>query len=265
MNEFENYIDWASFSNNPNLPLTFEFLEKYKDKWDYNSLSWNPASLPLIFEFPTMKDWNWDLVIVNRGLKYNQDNFNFIFKHYSDKHQLKNFENPKHKNYAIYYFLHRLVQMNRDISYFFNDNYLKFMSFDLLSSKEQLNLNLDFITKYKDKLNFKDRNLIRNISKIINEDFIIDNIEKFDVINHNIYNLPISQDFILKYINDVDWNWLSRSRNFNWDWNFLNEHWSVLNVHSLSTNDGIYERLINQTMTKSDIINFLNLQLENRN
>jgi hypothetical protein len=265
ISEFAKKIDWYTFSQNIHLPLTIEFLEKYKDKWDYNCLSRNPACLPLIFEFPAMKEWNWDMVIVNRGLNYNQSNFNFIFKHYSDKHQLKNLQNPKHKNYAIYYFLGRLTLMNHDISYFFNDNYLKFMPLDMLSGKENLNLTLDFITKYKDKLNFKDRNLIRNISKIINEDFIIDNIEKFDVNNHNIYNLPISQDFILKYINDVDWNWLSSSRNFNWDWNFLNEHWSVLNVHSLSTNDGIYERLINQTMSKSDIINFLDLQLENRN
>jgi hypothetical protein len=265
MNEFENYIDWDSFSNNPNLPLTFEFLQKYKDKWNYNSLSWNPASLPLIFEFPTMIDWNWDLVIVNRGLKYNQDNFNFIFKHYSDKHQLKNFENPKYKNYAIYYFLHRLVQMNRDISSFFNDNYLKFMSFDLLSSKEQLNLNLDFITKYKDKLNFKDRNLIRNISEIVTEDFIIMNIEKFDLNTRYIYNLPISRDFIFYYIKDIDWRVLSRSRKLDWNWDFLNEHWDKFHTTALSENIGIYEKLINQTMSKSDIINFLDLQLENRN
>jgi hypothetical protein len=91
------------------------------------------------------------------------------------------------------------------------------------------------------------------------------NIEKFDLNTRYIYNLPISRDFIFYYIKDIDWRVLSRSRKLDWNWDFLNEHWDKFHTTALSENIGIYEKLINQTMSKSDIINFLDLQLENRN
>ena len=261
INEFKDYLDWDSFSNNPHLPLTFEFYQKYKDKWNIDNLSSNPASLPLIYEFPTKINWNWDQVILNNGITYDQKSFDFIFKHYESAHALKDIESDFLKKNPIVYFLHSLIVKERDISFFFNSKYLKYMQFDLLSKKDSIKMSKEFIEVFKDKLNFKERNLIKNIKDVIDENFIIQNHMLFDFNHYSIYDLPISRETLFKYSSDINWNLLSRSQKLDWDWEFIQENWDKLNDYHLKQNKGVYEKLIFNSLSKDEILIFLDSQL----
>jgi hypothetical protein len=274
MSEIIDYIDWDSFSRNSSLPLTFEFFQKYEDKWNLDNLSLNPASLSLIYVFPEKINWNWSNVICNRGIKYDQKSFDFIFKYYQIAHSKKEFKHDWFKNNAVYCFMTSLILSDIDMSFFLNEKYISFCTtdkfstpifFNNLSRKYTLKLSIEFIEKYKDNLNFKERALISNIKEVINEDFIIKNHNLFDFNHYSIYDLPISKHTLFKYSSNIDWNWLSRSQKLDWEWVFINENWDKFNIYSLSVNAGIYEKLINQTMSKSDIIKYLDLQLQNGN
>jgi hypothetical protein len=269
MSEIIDYIDWDSFSRNSSLPLTFEFFQKYEDKWNLDNLSLNPASLSLIYVFPEKINWNWNNVISNRNIKYDQKSFDFIYKYYQIAHSKKEFKHDWSKNNPFYCFMSLLILRDIDMSFFLNEKYISFCTtdkfstpifFNNLSRKSTLKLSIEFIEKYKDKLNFKESALIRNLKDVIDEAFIIKNHILFDFNHYSISDLPISRHTLFKYSSNIDWNWLSRSQTLDWNWEFIKENWDKLNDYILANNKGLYERLILNSLSKEEVIAFLDSQ-----
>ncbi|MBW6474637.1 MAG: hypothetical protein K0B14_16035 [Anaerolineaceae bacterium] len=267
IDEFQERWDWKNLSSNRHLPLSVEFIEKYIDKLYFDELSLNPACVPHIFKYPTSKRWNWDLVIINSGIIYNQETFNFIFPHYKKYYESKEYANPIYKKYSLSSLLFRVFMFQViDLTFFLQDHFIPHLPWKILSERCRMKLTFEFINKYKKKLNFKEDALIYNNGDIITYDFIMQNLPLFDTESrYFIGKLPITVEIIQTYIKNIRWWTLAGNQNFDWSWEFINEHLYDLYCYrwfnSLSYNQGIYEKLISRTMSRNDILEFLEMQL----
>lgn len=88
--EFKDKWDWKKLSANECLPSDLDFLRQYVDRLDFDELSMNKAILPLIYKYPKYPKWNWDRVIINRGIIYNQEAFEFMFSNFKEHWERKN-------------------------------------------------------------------------------------------------------------------------------------------------------------------------------
>lgn len=265
IDEFIDRWDWENLSSNPNLPLSKEFINKYIDKLDFKELSKNPTSLPLIYQYPTSTRWNWDYVIMNRGISYDKESFDFMFTHFERQYLLKFKENPIYKKFALSSFLGWVFcSWQSDLSFFLNEKFLTLLPWDKLSRNYSTNLSLEFISANKEKLNFNEPELIKRIKEIVTADFVIKNHKLFDKDRYSFYLLPLTIDSLSNFYSEIDWNDLSYCEKLDWNWDFLEDNFEKFNPFKLSTNKGIYEQLFEKTLTKVEIIAFLDQQLERR-
>ena len=251
--EFAEKWDWKKLSSNKHLPLTLEFIEKHNRQLDFNELSQNPKSLDLIFKYPTLKYWNWDNVILNPAIIYDKDTFNFIFNYFKRNLEAKKYTNHLINKIAWPSFLSKVfARQQNDIRYFLNDDFIKFLPWDNLCKYSNTKLPFDFIEKYKDKLNFKESNFIRNHHDIITKEFIELNSDLFNPDHYSFYNLTLTIDLLNKFDGKLRWNYLSSSEKLDWTWEFIDEHFDKLNLIRLSENKGIFNKL-----TKQEIFDIL--------
>ena len=243
--EFKELWDWKKLSANIKLPISFEFIQKYINELDFNELSRNPASLELIYKYPTSKRWNWENVIVNPGIIYNHVSFNFIYGHYKRFVELNDHISLKMKEIPLYFFMSRVItRQSNDISFFLEEKFIRFMPWHLLSKCCVNKFELSFIEEHKDKLNFKESSLIRHNKDIITTQFILGNYELFDTERYSFYYLPLTIDLIKPHLENINWYYLSSCEKLDWTWDFINEHFSKFDLFRLSQNRGIYEKVI---------------------
>jgi len=262
LEEFSDKWDWKKLSANKNLPLSVEFIQKHIERIDFDVLSQNPKALDLIYKYPTSKKWNWDRVILNPAIIYSKESFDFIFSHYKSYHESKEFTNPILKKMALPSFLFRVFfRQQNDISYFLQDDFIKYLPWENLCKFCNTKLALEFIDKHKDKLNFKESEFIRNHRDIISKEFIESNIDLFNPTHYSFYYLPLTIELLNKLNDKINWNNLSSCEKLDWNWEFIDTHFDKFNFFRLSENKGIYDKLIINELGKNGVVEFLNNEI----
>lgn len=255
--EFKDYWDWKKLSSNPNLPLSVEFIQKYIDKLDFDQLSINPTSLPIIYKYPTSKRWNWNKVVINRGLEYSKESFDFLLLNYEKYVFPEGIKTELIDILVTNSLIQRIFKgSQKDLNFFFSKWYIKFVPWDILSKRSNTLLDMTFINTHKEKLNFKESDLIKRIKDIVTTDFIIENKELFDSNRHFFYDLPLTIDLLENHFTDIYYFYLSKCHKLDWNWDFIYEHLYEFDSVNLSLNDGIYKRLI-EKMNKEEILSIL--------
>jgi hypothetical protein len=265
--EFADKWDWKKLSSNKNIPITVEFIQKYIDLLDFDALSQNPKSLELIYKYPTSKKWNWEKVAANSGIVYNDESFDFVFSNFKRQNDFKIFKKQYFKKFELSSFISKVFRpINNDISYFLKNNFIDHLPWSQICIHHDTKLPIEFIENYKGKLNFKEKNFLRTHSCILTADFIINNIDLFDSEIREFYNLALKIDWLNKHTNKINWNSLSRNEKLDWNWIFIKSNLEKFNINGLSSNRGIYEKLIYNVLSKKEIFEFLDKELnENRN
>jgi hypothetical protein len=263
--EFAEKWDWKKLSSNRNLPLSVEFIQKHIDQLDFDALSENPKSLELIYKYPTSKKWNWEKVILNPAIIYNKESFDFFFNNYKRHYEAKEFTNPVKTKMALLSFLFRIFtrQLN-DISYFLSEDFIKYLPWENFCKFCKTKLTLEFIEQYKDKLNFKESEFIRNHCEIITTEFILANSELFDSEVYSFYYLPLTIELLNNYDNNggkLKWIFLSSNEKLDWTWEYIDIHLDKFIFFRLAENKGIFEKLITDKLTKQEIFDLLDNEL----
>jgi len=265
LEEFIDKWDWKKLSANKNLPLTVEFIQKHIEQLDFDALSQNPKSLDLILKYPASKKWNWEKVILNPAIKYNKETFDFIFSHYKRQYKAKEFTNPILKKMALPSFLFRVFsRQQNDISYFINDDFIKYLPWENLCKFSNTKLPLNFIEKHKEKLNFKESEFIRTHREIITIEFIEANPDLFNSEHYSFYYLPLTIKLLNKYDGKINWNNISSSEKLDWTWEFIELNFDKFNFYRLEENKAIFEKLINEKLSKQEILELLDNELINK-
>ena len=263
--EFSEKWDWKKLSSNINLPLSSEFIQKHIDQLDFDALSQNPKSIELIYKYPTSKKWNWEKIILNPAIIYNKESFDFVFNYYKRQYEAKEFTNPIFKKMALPSFLFRVFsRQQNELSYFLSDNYIKYLPWVNLCKFCNTKLTLEFIEKYKDKLNFKESEFISNHREIITTEFILANSVLFNSEHYSFYYLPITIELLSKFDSKINWNNLSSCEKLDWIWEYIDIHFDKFNLFRLGENKGIYEKLIRAKLTNQEILDFLDFELNKR-
>jgi len=263
--EFAEKWDWKKLSSNKNLPISVEFIQKHINQLDFDALSQNPKSIVLIYEYPTSKKWNWEKVILNPAIKYNKESFDFIFSHYKRHYEANKFTNPFRLKMALPSFLFLVfTRQQNDLSYFINVDFIKYLPWENLCKFSNTKLSLYFIEKYKEKLNFKESEFIRNHREIITTEFILANSDLFNSEHYPFYYLPITIELLSKYESQINWNNLSSSEKLDWTWDYIDLNFDKLNLFRLGENKGIFEKLIIGKLSKQEIFEFLDNELKKK-
>jgi hypothetical protein len=263
--EFAEKWDWKKLSSNRNLPLSVEFIQKHIDQLDFDALSENPKSLELIYKYPTSKKWNWEKVILNPAIIYNKESFDFFFNNYKRHYEAKEFTNPVKTKMALLSFLFRIfTRQQNDISYFLSEDFIKYLPWENFCKFCKTKLTLEFIEQYKDKLNFKESEFIRNHCEIITTEFILANSELFDSEVYSFYYLPLTIELLNNYDNNggkSKWIFLSSNEKLDWTWEYIDIHLDKFIFFRLAENKGIFEKLITDKLTKQEIFDLLDNEL----
>ena len=255
--EFKDFWNWSKLSLNENLPISLEFLEKYKDKLDFGELSRNPACIDIILKYHKSSRWNWNNVIVNPGLKYNDEIFELVFFYFKNQSIYKFWNKTTFYNITINSILKRVFHSPfTQKSYFLKERFTALLPWDVVS-KSNVVLDMDFIINFKDKIDFKENGFLKENGKLIDKDFILCNIELFNLENYRFYYLDIDNEILEKCKENINWNYLSSSENFEWSWKFVSDNYDKLNFFRLSINEGVYRDLTKNILSDEEIYSFL--------
>ena len=256
--EFKDRWDWKKLSANINIPGSFDFIKRHSDRLDSDELSMNKAILPLIYEYPTATLWNWDRVILNRGIIYNQESFDFMFSNFKRNWEEKEHKLPFLKKLALAAFLNKIMLgFSGELSFFLSHQFIPFLNWDIFSKYCRVELSLDFIEANKDKLNFKERELVKHAKKSLTSDFILQNHMLFDKQSYPFYYLSLSINLIHKFIEDINWRLLSSCETLDWNWEFIESHFDDWNFYNLGKNMGIYNKLISENQSRDSLLAIL--------
>lgn len=257
IDEFKEYIDWKKFSLNENLPISLEFLEKHKDNLDFENLSRNPKCIDIILKYPKSKRWNWSNVIINSGLKYNDENFKLVFDYYSKTFPWKTAVNPTYYKITMHNFLKRLFHFPfTEKEYFLNEKFIEYIPWDAFS-KSNATISSEFFDKYKSKIELKENEFLRYNGHLIKRDFIANNIELFNLKSYGFYNLDIDNSIIENNKNEITWLWVSSCKKLDWSWDFISDNYENLNFYRLAENEIVYNQLIRNKLSDDEIYYFL--------
>jgi hypothetical protein len=257
IDEFKEYIDWKKFSLNENLPISLEFLEKYKDNLDFDNLSRNPKCIDIILKYPKSKRWFWSNVIINSGLKYNDENFKLVFHYYCKNFPWKTTINQINYKIAMFNFLKRIFHFPfTDKEYFLNEKFIEFIPWDVFS-KSNATINSEFFDKYKSKIDLNEYEFLRHNGHLIERDFISNNIELFNLKSYGFYNLDIDISIIENNKNEITWFWVASCKNLDWSWSFISDNYENLNFYRLAENESVYNQLIRDKLSNDEIYYFL--------
>ena len=72
INKYKEYIDWGSLStHSPSYMITEEYLEEFKDNWNWSKLSYSEYLTGQILD-QFIDKWNWENIINNRERIYDR-------------------------------------------------------------------------------------------------------------------------------------------------------------------------------------------------
>jgi hypothetical protein len=262
LEEFSDKWDWYALSSNPHLPISVQFIQKHIDQLDFVPLSRNPKSLELIYKYPKSERWNWDSVICNTGIVYDDTSFKFMFEHFKENYEKRANPNSERRVPALPAFLLRVFRNQLvDISYFLQDKFMKRIPFNWMCKHRLAKFSLEVIESNKKEIDFKNSEFLGNHRGLFTSEFLSSNLDLFDPSQYSFYNLPLTFDILSKLDDKVNWNHLSSCKTLDWSWELIDTKFDKFNVFKLSENKGIYEKLIGYTWSKRDIVVFLDSQL----
>lgn len=255
--EFKVLLNWSKLSLNKNLLISLDILEKYKDNLDFENLSRNPSCIEIILRFPKSKRWNWNNVIINPGVDYNDEKFSLIFYYYF-KSSLGNInKNPFFNKTLLNIFLKKIFNSHTtNKKYFLNDIFFDVYPWEIIS-KSNCTFNLDFIEKHIDKFDFREGKFLEYNGSLFELDFINNNINRFDLDRSDFYNLNIDYKTIENNKDKIKWFWLSSSESLEWNWDFVLENFDKFHLSRLVSNKKIYDNLIGNFMSENEVYKFL--------
>lgn len=259
IDKFAEKLDWEALSGNQHLPLSVPFIQKYVDRLNFDRLSLNPAALPLIYEYPESKRWNWYKVIQNPAIVYDEPTFKFMlhhFKKYSEAHEKSD---SIWLRYPEKYFFIRLFHTCRnDVRYFLNEAFIHLLPKHFLPRYNR-EISKDFFQlAYNSGLvDLNDRNSLSTIAKIIDEELVEKHFDSLDPNSPGFYNLPLTQKLYQRHRDKIDLWRLSFSIRFDWDLEFIVMNWNNLNYNFLKSNAGVYRRLLGEHKTNEEILGLL--------
>lgn len=265
LGEFEEFWDWEMLSSNPRLPLTDDFLIQYMDKLNFDNLSMNAVCLPLIYKYPNSKRWNWEKVIINAGLEYSQETFDFIYPHYEKQFEEKNDHYTLWRKKALPSLILTIFSRSflKDLNFFFREEFLEYIPWEFFSKNYRSNLTMDFVETHKDKLNFKELQFIWRTRDFMTTDFVLENPNLFDGKYILHYDLLFTIEQLHNCFSDIDWNLLSSCTKLDWSMDYIYNNLDNFNLYRLSENKGVYNELI-EKFSKDEIFSFLNNQMGNK-
>lgn len=258
IDEFSDLWDWEKLSQNSNLPLSVEFIQKYKDHLNFDRLSINPASIELIRQYPKSESWNWNLVVMNPAIQYNEESFDFYYSHFKSYYMAKRKNFSVYERFALNSFLgnvFRSTSMYKD--YFFSELFFNHFPWEEISKIFSVPIPINIIERFKDKLDFKSRSFLRANSSNLTTDFIEQNFDLFDPSVYSFYSLPLTQKLLMACGDLVDWRSVANCDKLDWTESFILENFEKLNLYRLSLNQGVYENIIQDVMSTDEIYSLL--------
>jgi hypothetical protein len=262
IHEFIDRWDWDQLSSNPNLPLSVDFIQKFSDKLNFSKLSLNPKSIELIFKYPDSKRWEWDKVIANPGIVYDDQVFDFVFyyfkKNFIDGHAIYSKLNIDFKKIFL---VKLFASFNTNLSYFLNNYFIELLPWEFICESSSIKLPIDIIEKGKTKLDFNNSGFLIIHRNILTNDFIKKNWDLFNIENESFYNLPLTIDMLKSIGSQISWYKLSFNTYLDWNYEFIKSNFEKFHPYQISINQGVYQKLIGDTLSHDEIIQFLQLQL----
>ena len=80
----------------------------------------------------------------------------------------------------------------------------------------------------------------------------------------SFYRLPLTQEIVIKCIDEINWHYLASNEKLDWTWEFIEEYLYDFNIFRYAVNKGIYEKLILNALSAKEIIAILENQLINK-
>lgn len=258
LTKYIDKFDWSELALNYEFPWTIQLIELYADKIDWNKFSANqylPWSLELINQF--CDKWCWWKLSENESIPWSEE----LLKAFSNKWSWESIIFNKKIVWSDE--LIKLCIFNIEKTTLNIDSHSRLILIDWESFILTNNLDLknEFVEKLSDKIinSFKD--------KYIRDKWYI------------LSSICLTQNLILKYINNWDWNelskneriswsidlidlfedrlswyWLSENTKLLWSEEFISNHEGKWNWNNLSYNDAIpwSENLIKKYEDKLD-------------
>ena len=144
-----------------------------------------------------------------------------------------------------------------DLSLFLSPQFITHLNWDIFSKYCRFDLSMDFIEANKNKLNFKESELVKHAKSVLTPDFISENHTLFNKQSYPFYYLPLSINLIQKFMEDINWNLLSSCETLDWSWEFIEAHFDKWNFYRLGENKGVYERLVAKNITPEILLTIL--------
>jgi hypothetical protein len=261
IDEFSDLWDWEQLSQNSNLPLSVEFIQKYKDHLNFDRLSINPASIDLIRQYPKSKSWNWNLVVMNPAIQYNEESFDFFYSYFKRDYIARYINSKFLQKFSLNSFLKIVFRSSLiEKEYFFRDCFYNSFPWEEISKGDSVSIPLDIIERFKDKLDFKSSSFLRANRSNLTTDFIEQNFDLFDPSVYSFYSLELTQKLLMDYGDLVVWRSVADCDKLDWTESFILENFEKLNLYRLSLNQGVYDILIQDALTKNDILELLRNQ-----
>lgn len=241
---FEHRVDWEELSMNPRLPASADFIKRYADRWNFDMLSSNPAMAPLIEKYPQSKSWDLEKATRNSGLHYTAENLPRILSCYRNYlHQSE----PDLTNVQVFIrFLNNVFsvyQVNQP--FLLSERHYSLLPWQRLPSTYSGTMNDELVKYIWEKFVAKKRPVAdpRVFASYLSTRDIEENIELFNINSYDFYSLSLSQEFVCKHGDNINWHRLSSCRSFDWDEEFIVGNISKLWQTGLAANEGVYSGL----------------------
>jgi hypothetical protein len=231
IDKYKHKWDWYLLNYNQTLVFNIELIERYKDKWttnvikkDWHTLSKNSTIVWTKELIEKYKDkWDWDILIENKSFPWTIE----LIEEYRYLIDLKKLILSKYFPWTK-----EFVEKYENEIKIWNWNW------ENLSSNKSILWSLEFIKKYKDYWNWK--YLSSNELLPWKTEFIEEYIEKWDwkFLSKN-KALPWTEEFIEEYKGKWDWEFLSRNEALPWTVEFFVKYLEQWDWKSLSQNESL--------------------------
>ena len=115
----------------------------------------------------------------------------------------------------------------------------------MLSHNEFVRLPVEWIEKYKERLDWTRYRFVKNHQDLITVDFIKDNLDLFNFQRFGAaYHLPFTMELIDLLGDQINWNNLSSCDTLKWNWSFIELHLDKFNPYQLAKNKAVFEAML---------------------
>lgn len=260
LNEFKDFWDWENLSSNPTLKLTVEFLQSHKEQLDFDRLSRNPASWALIQQYPGSKRWNWNLVVANPAISWNENTWRFVLQQYKAKFTKERPDIPAPLSASIAersLLSQIIVRSHVNRSFFLSDQFKDNLPWELLDGCYTLSEVEPFLIQNLDRINLKKASNVKICAPLLDEKLVNKYWPSLINSGYGQQYLPLTIKLINQLKEGVNWNWISSNEKIDWTYDFIYENSDQLNFWRLAKNRAVYDRLVLPEITQIGIASYI--------